>query len=150
MQLSPTITFRRIRGTRALEAGILQRLEWLERFCPSLMNAGVLVELAERHHREGNRFHVRLDLTMPEGEVVVSREVSLRPEARARAAERVRKQDEPARTHRDADFAIHEAFAAARRQLQDFVRRRRGQVKRHPNPAGRTRRAAARVARSAR
>ena len=33
--------------------------------------------------------------------------------------------------HRDARVAIHEAFNAARRRLQDFARRQRGAVKTH-------------------
>jgi hypothetical protein len=33
--------------------------------------------------------------------------------------------------HKDIDVAIRDAFKAARRQLQDYARRQRGQVKVH-------------------
>ena len=138
MHLPPTITFRRMRATDALEAEIRARLEKLDTYCPSIMAARVLVEQAERHHRDGNRYHIRLDLTVPGEEIVISHEASLRPDARALAARQTRKQDEPDRSHTDAGFAIREAFAAARRRLQDYVRRQRGSVKVHtPQPLGR-------------
>jgi cold shock CspA family protein len=138
MQLPPVITFRRLRGTNALDADIRTRLEQLERYAPGLMAARVLVEPAERHHRDGNRVHVRIDLTLPGGEVVVSHEASLRPTARALAAQRTWKSNEPDRAHTHAAFAVREAFAVARRRLQDRVRRRRGSVKVHvEQPRGR-------------
>jgi len=34
--------------------------------------------------------------------------------------------------HKDLDVAIRDAFASARRQLQDYVKRMRGEVKAHP------------------
>jgi len=138
MQVPPTITFRHVRRTAPLEAAIRKQLDKLERFCPTLMAAHVLMEPAERRHRDGNRYHVRIDLTLPGEQIVVANEASLRPAARAKAQSRTRKQDEPERTHQYAAVAIRDAFAAARRRLQDAVRRQRGAVKRHtPQPHGR-------------
>jgi hypothetical protein len=131
MEITPTVRFRRMRGTDALEADILERLERLETFCPSLVGARVLVELADRHHRDGNRCRVRIELSVPGEDVVVRHEPSLRPELRARGAQTARKQDEADAGHRYAKVAIREAFEVARRQLQDHVRRQRGLVKTH-------------------
>jgi hypothetical protein len=138
MQVPATITFRRIPPSAALEAAIRQRLRKLEIYCPSLMGARVLLEPAARHHRDGNRFHVRIRLTVPGEEITIGHEPSLRPGARALAAARTRKQDEPDPSHRLLGVAIREAFDVARRRLQDYVRRQRGSVKQHaPRPEGR-------------
>jgi cold shock CspA family protein/ribosome-associated translation inhibitor RaiA len=138
MTMPPTITFRRIRGTEALDADIRTRLEKLERYCPSLVGARVLVEPVARHHRAGTHFHIRIDLTVPGEEIATTHEASLRPTARALAARKTQKQDEPDPATKYLGVAIREAFAVARRQLQDYVRRRRRDVKRHaPRPVGR-------------
>jgi hypothetical protein len=95
------------------------------------MAARILVEPAQRHHRDGNRYHVRIDLTVPGEDIVVSHEASLRPAARRLPAQKTRKQDEPDRSRRYLIVATREAFALARRRLQDYIRRRRGSVKLH-------------------
>ena len=41
------------------------------------MGCHVLVELAQRHREAGNRYHVRIDLTVPGEEIVVAHEASL-------------------------------------------------------------------------
>ncbi len=134
MQIAPTITFRRLRATAQLEADIRERLARLETYASSIIAARVVVELAERHHRAGNRVHVRIELTLPGDQIVVKHETSLRPGLRALGVERTRKQDAPDPGHRHAKVAIREAFEAARRRLQDYARRRRGAVKAHIAP----------------
>jgi cold shock CspA family protein/ribosome-associated translation inhibitor RaiA len=138
MQIPPRITFRRMRATDALEADIRKRLDKLETYCPSIMGARVLVEPIERHHRGGNHYPIRIDLTVPGEDIAITHEASLRPAARALAAARTRKADEPDPAHKLLGVAIREAFAVARRRLQDYVRRRRRDVKQHtPQPVGR-------------
>jgi ribosome-associated translation inhibitor RaiA len=131
MERPPTLTFRRIRRTRALEAEILDRLAELEGFYPSIIGARVLVEPAGRHHVEGNPYHVRIELSVPGADIIVGHDASRRPAARAVGAAKVRKQDEVDVTHSDVTLAIHETFAHARRRLQDYARRQRGEVKAH-------------------
>lgn len=131
MQTPPTIRFRRVRPTDALEADVRTRVNKLATYCPSLMGARVLIEPAERHHQEGNRYHVRIDLAVPGEEIVISHEASLRAGARAMARPKTRKQDETDPTHKLLGVAIRDAFGAARRRLQDYVRRQRGDVKAH-------------------
>jgi Sigma 54 modulation protein / S30EA ribosomal protein len=77
MQLTPTITFRGIEPSAALEAKIRTRIDKLETYSPSIMGCHVLMELAQRHHEAGNRYHVRIDLTVPGEEIVVAHEASL-------------------------------------------------------------------------
>ena len=69
-----------------------------------------------QHHHQGNLYHARIDITVPDSEIVVSRE---RDQHHA---------------HEDAYVAIRDAFDAARRQLEDFSRRRQQNVKTHETP----------------
>lgn len=138
MPVAPTITFRRLKRSDELEAAVLSHVRRLERYVPSLIAARVLVELAARHHRTGNRCHVRIDLSVPGEDIIVTHDASLRPELRARATAKAQKQHDVDRLHRHASVAIREAFEVARRRAQDRTRRRRGAVKTHtPQPSGR-------------
>jgi hypothetical protein len=126
MKVEPTITIRRIGTPEVLEADIRRRLARLERFYPSIIAAHVLVELAERRHVEGRKWRVRIEVSVPGERIVVTHDASLRPDLRARAVQRTRKQDEPEAAHRYARVAVREGFEATRRQLQDYARRQRG------------------------
>jgi hypothetical protein len=125
MEVAPTITFRRIKTPAALEADIHKRLAKLETLVPSIIGVHVLVDLADRHHRDGKRWRVRIEASVPGERIVVTHDASLRPELRARGVERARKQDEPDAGHKDAAVAVREAFEVARRQLQDWARKQR-------------------------
>lgn len=129
MQLTPTITFRGIDPSAALEAEIHRRIGKLETYCRSIMGCHVLVELAERHHETGNHYHVRIDLTVPGEEIVVSHEASLHATAKHVDVEQVTKEAEPDPERKHSQAAVGEAFDIARRRLQDYARRRRGAVK---------------------
>jgi hypothetical protein len=131
METAPTVNIRGTRNTGPLEAYTLEHLEKLQRYSASVTGARVLVEPADRRHRDGSRYHVRIDLTVPGEEIVITHDASPRSGARQRAARALRKSDELERTHRRASVAIREAFEHARRRLQDYERRRRGQVKTH-------------------
>jgi ribosome-associated translation inhibitor RaiA len=135
MQVQPTITGRRIRITQAIDQDVRARLAKLATYVPSIITARVVIELAERHQRAGHQCQVRIVLVLPEGEVVVAHEPSGRPGNRAAAKMRTRKADELDVAHKDMKVAMSDAFAAARRRLQDHGRRQRGDVKRHA-PAG--------------
>jgi cold shock CspA family protein/ribosome-associated translation inhibitor RaiA len=73
------------------------------------MSCRVVLELPARHQRKGKQYAVRIDLKVPGGELAVTRE-----------------HDE------DLQVAVRDAFDAARRRLEDYARRQRGDVKRHP------------------
>lgn len=125
MEVQPTVTFKGIPNSQALEADIRARLARLEKFCPDIISAQVLVELGERHHRDGKRWRVRVDVAVPGEHVIVKNESTLRPDVRAREVQTTRKQDESDAGQRYAKVAVRESFEVARRQLQEYVRRRR-------------------------
>ena len=129
MQLTPTIAFRGLQTSPALEAEIRSRIDKLEKYYPAIVGCRVLVELVQRRHETGNRYHVRIDLTVPGEDLVVTHQASLRATARAIGAQKTTKTGELDRDRKHARVAVREAFETARRKLQDYVRRQRGTVK---------------------
>ena len=138
MQLPPVISFRGLAPSDALESDVRERIAKLETYCPSIMGCRVIVEFVQRHHETGNRFHVRIDLTVPGDELVVSHEANLHAAAQESESDRMARvaETDPERKH--AHVAVREAFDIARRLVQDYARRQRGAVKtRVARPRGR-------------
>lgn len=113
MKLPLQVTFRNIDTSDALEANIREHAARLDKFYDHIMHCDVVVEEAHRRRHKGNLFHVRIDITVPDKEIVVGRE----PDKHT--------------AHEDPYVAVRDAFNAATRQLEDYVRRRSGHVKRH-------------------
>ncbi len=116
MQLPLQITFRGFPHSDAVEANIREKGSKLDQFYTHIMNCRVVVEARHHHHQQGNLYHVRIDLTVPGKELVVSRE----------------RHDEHA--HEDVYVAIRDAFDDAKRLLEDYARRQRGDIKAHEVP----------------
>jgi cold shock CspA family protein/ribosome-associated translation inhibitor RaiA len=116
MKLIPEITFRGLPRSDALEADIRQKIEKLDRFFGHIMRCRVVLEAAHKHHHKGNLYHVRLTLDVPGRVLVVSRD------------------PEKHQAHKDAYVAVRDAFDAAQRQLEDYGRELRGNIKTHELP----------------
>jgi len=126
----PQITFRNMEPVPILEEGILKEISVLERFFQRIMNCRVVIE-GPRGRRYGGLYKVRIDLKVPNEELVVENSPSLHGALKDVEAPSKTKQSEPNRIHRDVRRAIHDAFQEMRRRLQDYVRRMRGQTKQH-------------------
>ena len=74
MKLPVEITFRNMRASKALETNVRDKVEKLEQFCDRIMSCRVVVEANHRHQHKGNLYHVRIDMTLPNVELVVSRD----------------------------------------------------------------------------
>jgi hypothetical protein len=109
----------------ALEEEVRSRAEWLETFYPAIVGCRVVLEIPHRHRKHGRPLHVRIELSLPGEDVIVSHEPSLHAIARPAS----HKREERDSRHKDARVAIHEAFDVARRRLEDMARRQRGDVK---------------------
>jgi cold shock CspA family protein/ribosome-associated translation inhibitor RaiA len=132
------ITFRNVASTPEIEEKIRTRAQKLERFYSPITSCRVLVEAPARHREKGYPFHIRIDLTVPEGEIVVKREPTLHAREQDVGGERRRKQMETRPERKHLEVAIREAFHAARRRLQDHARQKRADVKTHePMPQAR-------------
>ena len=116
MQLPVQISFRGVAHSDAVEESIRERAGRLEQFYGRITSCRVIVETPHAHHHKGKLYHVRIDLTVPGAEMVVGRD----PAAH--------------HAHEDIYVAIRDAFDAARRQLEDHVRRARGDIKSHEVP----------------
>ena len=112
MRLPVQITFREIAPSAAIDAYARERVAKLDRSHGRIIRCRVVVDVPHRHHRQGARYGVRIEMTVPGGEVVVSR-------ARADQA------------HTDVYACIDAAFDDAQRLLKAYAQRRRGDVKRH-------------------
>ena len=102
------ITFDGLVHSDPVEAAIRERVAWLEQYYPRMTGCRVLVKVPHRHHHVGRPFHVLVDVSVPGGApIVVSHQASTDNGAP------------------DFEAAVHQAFDAARRQLQDFAREQR-------------------------
>jgi cold shock CspA family protein len=117
-----------------LETLVRERATQLESFYPGIMACRVVLDVPHRHHQVGNRCHVRIDLTVPDDEIVVTREPTLHGTLRDSGDPVTTKTTDIESIHAHAEVAIREAFDAARRQLQDYARKQRGAVKAHEGP----------------
>jgi ribosomal subunit interface protein len=118
MQEALQITFRDLPPSAAIEAKIREKAARLEQFCSDIIGCHVVVEAPHHRQHQGGLYHVRVDVTVPDAELVVSRDPQQHHE------------------HEDVYVAIRDAFDAVRRRLEDYQRRRRGGVKTHA-PDGR-------------
>src|SRR3546814_2342928 len=76
----------------------------------------ISVSLPRKRSRKGNIPHVRIELSVPGDEIVISHSPHRLEEKYANA---------------DIHNAVDEAFAAAERRLKAFKQRQRGEVKQH-------------------
>src|SRR3990167_2591731 len=108
MQIPLQITIRDIPPSEALEAHIRDKAEKLNQFFEHIISCRVVVEMPHKHHHQGKQFNVRLDIGVPGSEIVVNRDHS-----------------------EDIYVALRDAFDAAKRQLEDYARKIRGDIKTH-------------------
>jgi len=87
-----------------------------KKYCDTIIGCRVAVEAPHHHHRAGNQFRVRVELTVPGEKVVANRE----PDTH--------------HAYTDVYVAIRDAFDTMGRQLQDGIQRRRWKVKAHEAP----------------
>ena len=115
MQLQPQVSFHHTEPLPDVENLIRNRVAQLNRYCDHITSCRVVVDVPHKHHHSGNLQQIRLDITVPDKELAITRE----------AGEQV--------ACKDLKVAVKEAFDAADRLLEDYVRQRRHDVKHHDN-----------------
>jgi len=108
MQLPLQITIRDVGHSEALETHIRDKAKKLDEFFDHIMSCRVVVEMPHKHHHQGKQFNVRIDIGVPGSEIAVNRD-----------------------HHEDVYVALRDAFDAAKRQLEDYARKIRGDIKTH-------------------
>lgn len=116
MEVPLQIVFHNMPHSDAIEARIRSRANKLGKYCDAIIGCRVTVEAPHHHHRSGNRYVVRVQVSVPGQTLVAGRE----PDAH--------------HAYTDVYVAIRDALDTIRRQLEDYGRRIRGQVKLHETP----------------
>ena len=102
----PQITFRNIPHSDALEDAILKRIKRLEKCGGRLISCRVVIDRPQHRHRQGDLYHVRIDIRLPGTELIVNRD------------------PEDHHAHEDAYVAVRDSFDAMRRRLENYLRKR--------------------------
>jgi cold shock CspA family protein len=110
MRLPLEIAARDIELIPPVRLEIESRAGKLDQFYDRIMRCRVTVEGPGRHHLQGS-CAIRLDITVPGKEIVISRQ-----------------------SGEDLVEAIKETFSAAKRKIEDHIRRSRRMVKTHEGP----------------
>lgn len=110
MPMPLQITIRDIPHSDAVEERIRKKAEKLEVLCDQIIACHVVVEQTQRHKQQGKLHNVRIDLTIPGKELVVTHN-----------------------EQEDLYAAIRDAFSNVQRQLEETLRKQHGEVKTHPD-----------------
>ncbi|MBI3558501.1 MAG: HPF/RaiA family ribosome-associated protein [Deltaproteobacteria bacterium] len=104
MELPVQVTFRHLDYSSAIARAVRKRAALLDKFYGRITACRVMIEPSTRRQRQGNLWHIRVGITVPGAELIVRRS--------------------PPKRQADEDIyvAIGEAFDAARRELEDYVR----------------------------
>ena len=135
MQIPLQITFRNMPRSNAIEENIREKAAKLESLFDGITSCRVIVEAPHRHHYKGKAYVVRIDMTVPGGELVINRAPKRLDAAKATDPEDLEtdlaESHEPSKhaAHEDVYVAIRDAFNAAGRKVRDYARRRRGKQK---------------------
>lgn len=115
MQIPLQITIRDVEHSEALETHIREKAKKLDEFFNHIMSCRVVVEVPHKHHHQGMQYNVRIDIGVAGGEIAVNRDHA-----------------------EDVYVALRDAFDVAKRQLEDYARKLRGDVKTHEPKRTRT------------
>lgn len=116
MQVPLEIAFRNMEPSEFLERRIRERVDRLHRFFDRIVSCHVAVEVPHRSQHNALTYHVRIEVSVPEKLLVVSRDPGDIVE------------------HFDAYIAVRDAFDAMERQLEGHSQKIRREVKTHEAP----------------
>jgi cold shock CspA family protein len=121
MKKQPQVTVRGAEVSPEIQARCFDEIDKLEHYCDRITSCNVVITASHQRHHQGNLWEIRVDMTVPDQEIVVSR-----------TPDQHRKDE-------DIEVAVSDAFKRARRQLEDYVRKHRHLVKTHEehHPLGR-------------
>ncbi len=108
MEVPLKITSRNLEISDLIKDEIRRKADKLSHIFDEIIKCRVTVEAIHRHQNNIIMHNVRIDITVPGKEIVISRQ-----------------------PQKDLAIAIREAFEAAYRQLEDYARKHRGEVKHH-------------------
>lgn len=114
METPLEIAFHNLQPSPAIEATIRTHVSKLERLYPRMVGCRVSVEAEHKQHRTGNVCSVHVEMFVPGGKLVVSREPHHAKDRLAKPTLRA---------------SLRQAFHAAEAQLKAFKEQQQGDVK---------------------
>jgi len=119
MDVPLEIAFHNLESSDAVETRVRERVAKLEKLFPRLVACRVVVEAPHRQHQKGNIYRIRIEMSVPGDDLVVSKEPN-------RAQERF--------ADPDVYTILKDAFDTAERMLKDYKGKQSGDVKAHDTP----------------
>jgi len=119
MDVPLEIAFHNLEKSVSVETRVRERVAKLEKLYPRLVACRVVVEAPHRQHQKGNIYRVRVEMSVPGDDLVVSKEPN-------RANERF--------ADPDVYTVLKDAFDTAERMLKDFKAKQSGDTKVHDVP----------------
>lgn len=116
MDVEPEIAFRNVEATDPLKQQILDGIDKLEEVYDHIITCRIMVEETNPGRKSGKLNHVRLEISIPDHDVVVNRDPPEHPASQ------------------DLKQAVNQAFDVARRRLRKLKEKRRAHVKEHGLP----------------
>jgi ribosome-associated translation inhibitor RaiA len=108
MKTEPHIVWKNIEASPALDERIRKELEELDKAYDRITSCRVVVEKPHKHQRHGAHFQVKIEVSVPGKTLNVTRD----PDEHENA--------------QDPYASVNEAFWTMRRQIEDYIRVRRG------------------------
>lgn len=115
MQGPVVVTFKGVNKTPELEEFVNHRIAKLEKICDYMISCRVTVEQPQKYVETGNKYRVRIDMTVPPGHELVATEPAGKGDM-----------------HDPLHTVIIKTFNAAERRLKKLTQLQRGEVKSHP------------------
>jgi ribosome-associated translation inhibitor RaiA len=111
MTIPFNLHFQNVDRSPALEDTVRKYVDSISRFYDRITDCQVTIQAPHKHQAKGTRYKVVIKISVPGDTLVVSHE------------------DESNAAHEDCYVTVRDAFRSARRQLQDFARIQRNNVK---------------------
>lgn len=109
------VIFRGIPTSRGVSELIARKLDKLEKQHTRIQRCRVVIDRPHQHHQKGQRFHVTVDLSIPNDELVVCK-------------------GEHEKGYENVYVAVRDAFTAVQKQMQRSMTRKRRHVRYVPGP----------------
>jgi len=111
MDMPLEIAWHNVEKSEPLEARIRERVEKMHRYFDRINSCHIVVERPHRSQHNGKEFHLRIEVRVPEHEIVVSKDPG------------------DNKDHFDPQIAVRDAFDAMDRRLETHSQKARGEIK---------------------
>ena len=126
-----TVTFPKTKASPWLEEEIQARLDRLKVIYADILSCRVVVDIPHKHHQRGNRFAIRIELSVPGEDLAITRDANIHASVKDSDEPTWSKRFDVEAARRDIRLVLTDAFTAAKRRLRDYAQVRRHEVKRH-------------------